>query len=169
MQRIILAATTGALLLTGSACGTKSDTDTAAAPKAPAATVSASPSADYTADTKKVCGEIEKLLDGKKMEKFGEELGKLIVYKQAKATAEAKKARTAAGERLTDLAKAMNESTAAAKDPELKAAGEETLQAMTRTAEDDAFFAKLKTVKDLDKTLESGITAWLTPLTPFCA
>ncbi|MEU7901566.1 hypothetical protein [Actinoplanes sp. NPDC049118] len=167
MRRIILGATTGALLLTGSACGTKPDT--AAAPAAPAATVSASPSADYTADTKKVCGEIDKILDGKKMEKFGEELGKLIVFKQANSTASAKKARTAAGEKLKDLAKAMNESTAAAKDPELKAAGEESLQAMTSTAEDDAFFAKLKTVKDLDKTLESGITEWLTPLAPFCA
>ncbi|MEV6600978.1 hypothetical protein AB0M36_29635 [Actinoplanes sp. NPDC051346] len=169
MRRIILAATTGALLLTASACGdTKSDTDTAAAPATPTVTASASPTADYTEDTEKVCGKIKKIVVGKNMKTFAEELAKYTVFKEANATAEAKKARVGAEEGLKDLGKALNDATAEAKDPELKAAGEETLRSMTSTAEDDAWFKKLKTEKDLDKALETGITEWLTPLDNFC-
>ncbi|GGQ75284.1 nucleotide exchange factor GrpE [Couchioplanes azureus] len=170
MRRMILAATTGALLLTGSACGSaKSDTTTtAAAPAASAATVSASPSADYTADTKKVCAGLDKLIEGKKMQKFVEELAKQAIYREANATESAKKARVKAGENLKAWGEALNEATAAAKDPELRAAGEETLANMTRTAGDDAFFAKIKSEKDIDRVLKPEFTAWLVPLATFC-
>ncbi|GAA4588678.1 hypothetical protein BJY16_008643 [Actinoplanes octamycinicus] len=170
MRRIILAVTTGALLLTGTACGSKSD-DTAApaAPAATTATTSAAPAADYTADTKKTCGDLTKLLSGQSMVKFGEELGKMIGYKQAKATAQAKQARTDAGKKLKELAAEVTKSTGAAQDPELKAAGEKVAQSITTSAGDDAFFAKFKTEKDVDKALETEMTAWFTPLDTFCS
>lgn len=173
MQRIVLAATTGALLLAGSACATKSETTAApttpaAASAAASATVSASPSMDYTADTKKVCDEVTKALEGKELEKFAEQLGEFIGYKEAKASAAAEKARVKAGENLKSAANVLRASTAAAKDPELKAAGEEASGKMALSAEDDAFFAKFNTEKDVDKALEPQMTVWFAPIVPFC-
>ena len=164
MRGIIVAATTGAQLLTGSGCATTSETTAAPAPapttsaSAASPTVSASPSLDYTADTKKVCGEMAKTLEGKEMRMFGEELGKFIAYKEAKASTAANKARAKAGENLNAAANALKASTAAAKDPEFKAAGEESAQKMARSAQDDAFFAKFNTTKDVDKVLQPEMT-----------
>ncbi|GIE90812.1 hypothetical protein [Actinoplanes regularis] len=168
MRRIILAATAGALLLTASACGTSSDTD-AAAPATTTAAAVASPSADYTADTKKVCDDMGELLGGKKMEQFGAKLGEFIGYTQAKASSPAKKARTEAGKELKELATSLTKLTGAAQDPGLQAAGEETLKLINKSAEDEAFFAKFKTVDDVSKKLEPEVTAWLAPLDKFCA
>ncbi|WP_221329467.1 hypothetical protein [Actinoplanes sp. L3-i22] len=167
MRRFILAVTTGALLLTGTACGSTSEDATDAA--APAATVAASPSADFTADTKKVCDSVGTLLGGKKMEDFGVELGKTIAYKQAKQTANATKARTDAGKRLKAVGAALNASTAKAQDPDLKAAGTESLKRIDASASDDAFFAKFKTLKDIDSVLEAEMTGWLEPMDKFCS
>jgi Rieske Fe-S protein len=173
MRRTVLAALgAGALLLSASACGSTTTADagaTAGATAAPAATVSVSPSADYTADSAKVCAEVEKLLKGKELEKFAEEVGKLIVYKEQKLTSRATKARTAAGTRLQALATALRDDTAVAKDPELRDAGAESADAMVASAGDDAFFAKIKKVKDLDTVLESEMTAWLTPVVTICS
>jgi hypothetical protein len=168
MRRTLLAAGVGALLLSASACGT-AVSDSTAAPVAPGVSVSASPSADYTADTKRVCGEVDKLLDGKPMQKFAEELGRLIVYKEQGLHMKAEQARTDAGTRLDYLASGLRERTSAAKDPGLRAAGAESAASMEITAVDDAFFAKIESLKDMDTTLESEMTAWLAPVGTFCA
>ncbi|BCJ41179.1 hypothetical protein GCM10010168_45230 [Actinoplanes ianthinogenes] len=169
MRRTILAVTAGALLLTGAACGSKSDTTATPAATTAATTVSATPAADYTADTKKVCTDVTTLLGGDKMKKFGEELGKLIAYKQAKATAKAKQARTDAGTRLKAAATELNAITAKAQDPELKAAGAKIQQNMNASAADDTFFAKFKTEADISKALETEMTVWFTPMDSFCS
>jgi hypothetical protein len=176
MHRTILAATVGVLLLTVSACGDDSaSTATPAASSAGAATTAAvepTPAAedvDYSADNKKVCAKVDKLLEGKEMERFAQELGQLIVYKQAKQTAKAKEAREDAKKELKNLAAAVRRDTGAAKDPELKAAGEESAVSIEKTAGDNAFFTKIKTIKDVDKNLESEMTPWLTPLASYCA
>jgi hypothetical protein len=167
MRRTILAAGVGALLVSGSVCGTAAS-DPTAAPGAPGVSVSASVSADYTADTKKVCGEVDKLLDGKPMQKFAEELGRLIVYKERGLTVNAEQARTDAGTRLDYLASRLRERTSAAKDPRLRAAGEQSANSMEITAVDDAFFAKIESLNDMDTTLESEMTGWLAPVGTFC-
>jgi hypothetical protein len=175
MKRIVLVVTAGALLLTGAACGSTTDTDAGTAAAAPTATtasavpVAASPSADYAADTKKTCDQVLSVLGGEKMKSFGEKLGEQIAYTTAKQSASAKKARTAAGVKLKDAAVALNGVTAKAQDPEVKAAGKEIQKRMNASAEDDAFFAKFKTVKDVDKVLETQMESWMEPLNASCA
>jgi hypothetical protein len=175
MHRTILAATVGVLLLTVSACGGDSTGTPAASSAGPSATTAAvetTPEAedvDYSADNKKVCAKVDKLLEGKEMERFAKKLGELIVYKQAKQTAKAKDSREDAKKELKGLAAAVRRDTGVAKDPELKAAGEESAASIEKTAADNAFFTKIKTIKDVDKNLESEMTPWLTPLASYCA
>jgi len=181
MRRTATFLTVGALLLGASACSssdaavsTTASSDTSAS-SAPAPGVTASNAADdtatstQTASTKSVCTKVEKLLEGKQMKKFGTRLGQMIVYKQAKNTAKAKAARVTAGKDLLAFAKEMRTVTATAKDAEVRAAGEEGAVEIEKTAANDAFYAKIKTVKDVDKSMESEITPWLTPLSPYCA
>lgn len=161
MRRALTTVTLGAVLLTGAACSTKSEPTAAATSAAP------SPSADYSADTKKVCGEVDQILDGD-FKKFGEKLGEMIVYKEAGNTAQTAKAKASAQSELKAVAASIREKTSVALDPELKAGGEEAAANMEATAAGDEFFAKIKTLKDLD-SLETEMTAWLMPLATFCA
>lgn len=171
MRRTVLAVIAGgALLLSTAGCGVAMADPVAGPPSAaaPSSAPAPAPSADYTADTKKICAEVEKMLEGKEMEKFGIALGKLLVYKQGKVADRAKKARTDAGTKLTALATALRDRTKAAQDPDLRAAGAESADNMVDSAADDAFFGKIKTEKDLDTVLQSELTAWFTPVVAAC-
>lgn len=178
MRRTFVAATAGAVLLTISACGggsTDSPSGAAAGATTAATATAVEPTeeeaeeeVDYSADTKKVCAKVDKLLEGKEMERFATELGTLILYKEAKQTAKANQTREDAKKELKTLAKAMRRDTSAAKDPEVKAAGEEAATAIEKSAGSNAFFAKVKTVKTLEKTLQAEIIPWLAPLGAHC-
>lgn len=171
MQRAIIALTLGGVLLTGAACGAwnePSAAPTTAEPTSASRSPSAAPSpSDYTADTKKVCGEIDQTLDSQ-MQAFGQELGKMIAYREAKNTEQAQKAKAAAQKELTEIATDIRQSTGAAQDPELTDAGEESAKNVEATAADAQFFDKFRNPRDLD-ALKAEITTWLVPLAEFCA
>jgi hypothetical protein len=181
MRSTTLALGAGALLLTATACAGGSEPKAAAGatPSAKANVATSAPSVQPspsavakpagTDSDKKVCGKINKLIEGDQMKKFGDKLGEMIVYKQAKQTAKANSARAAAQKGLRKLAADFEAATANAVDPELKAAGAETADTIRDSAKDNAFFAKIKTIKDVDKELESEIVPWITPLASFCA
>ena len=180
MHRTVLAVAVGvsALLLSISACdsgsattatGTKTTAGATTAADEPAAEPTEAEDVDYTADNKKTCAKVDKLLEGKEMERFAKKLGEMIVYKQAKQTAKAKGAREDAKKELKGLATAMRRDTSKAKDPKLKAAGEEAAVAVEKSSGDNAFFAKLTTLKAVNKNLQSEMTPWLVPLASFCA
>ncbi len=170
MRRATLAITLAGVLIGTAACGGQKD-DTAAAPSSAttsAAPTSAAPSpSDYTADTEKVCKDLEKSLDTG-LKSFGTELGKMIGYRQAGNKALADKARTNAQKKADSLATTVRTKTAKAQDPEFKAAGAEAADNIATSADNKAFFDKMKTVKDLDK-LESEISGWVTPLAGYCS
>jgi hypothetical protein len=169
MRRAFLAMTIGGVLLAGTACG--SDADTAvSAPSAPAAPSSepTSPPPDYTANTKLVCAKVQKILT-EDLKGFGTEMGKMIAYKEAKQTADADAARKSAGQELKDVSAKVKKETAAAQDPQLETAGATSAAKMVKTANDDTFFAKIKTTKDLDKVIETQLTEWFTPVAGYCA
>ena len=175
MQRWITAATVGALLLTVPACSGGSDPRTGAespSASAPAlASASPVPSAEPSKDsasTKKFCSGVDKTLYGKEMSRFADEVGKMIAYKNAKQTAKAKQARIAAGKQLNAVAKAMRTQTSTAKEAELRAAGEEAADNIDKSAEDPAFYAKIKNDKSMDEVLQSEMTPWIVPLAKFC-
>jgi hypothetical protein len=168
MRRALLAVALGGVLLTATACDSDAETPAAAPAASAPSTAATSAGPDYSANTKLVCGKVEKVFDAD-LETFGTQMGKMIAHKQAKQTAEAEKAEQAAAAGLKDIAAKVKTETAAAEDPELKTAGEASAAKFARSAADAKFFDGIKTTKDLDRTIEGKMTDWLSPVAGYCA
>jgi hypothetical protein len=171
MRRALLAVSLSGLLLSGAACSSGGDSDPVA--EAPAtvpstAETTTSPPPNYTANTKKVCDKLEKIFDAE-LEDFGTEIGKMIAYKEAKQSDEAEQARKAASKELKEVGAKVRETTAAAEDPDLKEAGAISATKFSKSAADKALFNKVKTTKDLDKTLATKMPDWMDPVAGLCA
>lgn len=176
MRRAVATATLIAALTATAGCAAAPTGD----PSAPGAAVAkaasavaaarpsaaAQPSADHTADTAKVCGQVNQVFE-KDMEKFGQELGKLIVYKEAKNSAQVKKAEASARRQLEAMATTIRTHTGAAQDPQLRRAGQESADAMQATAKSN-FFTKVDSIDGLEKVVGAEFLAWLLPLGDFC-
>ncbi|MEU4425494.1 hypothetical protein AB0F81_33140 [Actinoplanes sp. NPDC024001] len=172
MRRAILAVLAGGLLLTGAACDSDADTSEIAAPAAttaPAAPASTAPAPDYSADTEKVCGRLDKIFSAALAGEFGAAMGKMIAQKEAKQAEEAAKAEKAAAAELKSVGAQIREETVAAQDPELKAAGETSAAKIEKSAQNRDYIEKVKTSKDLDRTLKTQVQEWLSPVTGYCA
>jgi Zn-dependent oligopeptidase len=166
----MLAVTVGGVLLTGVACDSRDQTSTSA-PSAAASLPAAQPSSaapDYSADTKLVCGTVQKIFTHD-LKNFAADLGKMIANKEAKQTAGAAAARKAAGDELKRVGATVKKATAAAQDPELRAAGAVSAAKFVKTAGDDRFFDKIKSTSDLNKIIEARLTEWFTPVAGYCA
>ncbi|GAA2551116.1 hypothetical protein GCM10010435_21600 [Winogradskya consettensis] len=172
MRRALIAVTFGGLLLSGAACSSDGDTDSAT--EAPtivtpsSAPASTTPPPDYSANTRAVCAKVTKIYNTE-LEDFGTEIGKMIAYKEKKQTKEADAAEKAAGKQLKDAGAQLKKETAAAQDPKIQDAGAASAAKLTASATDTKFFDKIKTEKDFEKTIEAQITEWMTPVTGFCA
>jgi hypothetical protein len=171
MRRAILIAAVGGVLLTATACGSDAKpAKTAAAPAAAIAPSSepASAGPDYSADTKLVCGKLEKIYNDD-LNAFGTQVGKMIADKEAKQAAEATKAQQAASRELKAVGAKIEQETASAQDPQLQEAGRTSAAKFAKSAGDATLFAGIKTTKDLDRTIDSQMTEWLTPVAGYCA
>jgi hypothetical protein len=170
MRRAILAVTLGGVLVTATACGTDRSTGASAAPPAPASATpeSASTVPDYSADTKAVCGRLETIFNGG-LTAFHTQMGKMIANKEAKLAPEAATAQKAAGAELKKVGAKIKTETAAARDPQLRAAGAASAAKFTKSATDKAFFKKIKTQKDYDRLIEDQLQQWFTPAAGYCA
>jgi hypothetical protein len=93
----------------------------------------------------------------------------MIANKEAKQTAAAAAARKAAGDELKRVGATVKKETAAAQDPELRAAGAVSAAKFVKTAGDDRFFDKIKSTSDLNKIIEARLTEWFTPVAGYCA
>jgi Zn-dependent oligopeptidase len=167
----MLAVTVGGVLLTGVACHSGDQATTTSAPSAVASLPAAEPSSaapDYSADTELVCGKVQKVFT-QDLKAFAVDLGKMIANKEAKQTAAAAAARKAAGDELKRVGATVKRETAAAQDPELRAAGAASAAKFVKTAGDDTFFNKIKSTSDLNKIIESQLTEWFTPVAGYCA
>jgi hypothetical protein len=179
MQRTVTAVAFGALVLTGSACtgGGPDGAESSATASPPAASAAGTARAvatpgkapDYAANTKKICTGIDRLLVGKQMDRFATELGTIILHTDAKDAAKANAARAGAQKELRALAGAVRKQTAAAKDPNLRAAGRKGAESIEGSAADRAFFARVKSVKTVEKVLEAEMISWISPFAMFCA
>jgi hypothetical protein len=172
MRRALLAVIAGGALLTGAACdsATKSTADSAPAESSVPSRVpdeTLPPLPDYSADTKQVCGRLQTVYSGE-LRAFGTEIGKMVSYKEAKQAPEAATAQKAAAGQLKAAGAKIRQETAAAKDPDLKAAGAASAAKFERSAQDGRYFARVKTMKDLDATLQTQMTEWLTPVSGYC-
>jgi argininosuccinate lyase len=181
MRRPVMAVTLGGVLLIGAGCSSNSQpsttpaSTTAATSAAPSASVAPSASAaDYTADTKKVCGEVEKVLT-QDMNAFVDELGKIILYQQTGNPALADKAATAAQQKLKTMAADIEDKTAAAQDPDFRTAGQQAASNIRAAASNDKLLASLKDPKlttaqerkAVDK-LQKQMGPMVAPLGAFC-
>ena len=55
-----------------------------------------------------------------------------------------------------------------AKDPEFQEAGETSAAKFEQSATDRKYFDRVKTLKDLNSTLQPQMAQWLTPVSSFC-
>lgn len=168
MRRALLAVALGGVLLAATACDSDAESPAAAPAANPSSATATSAGPDYSANTKLVCGKVEKVFDAD-LESFGTQMGKMIAHKEAKQTAEAEKAEKAAAAGLKSIAAKVKQETAVAEDPELKAAGEASAAKFATSAADGKFFDSIKTTKDLDRSIESKMTDWLSPVAGYCA
>jgi hypothetical protein len=169
MRCAILAVALGGVMLTGAGCG--SDPETTKPAAAPAATAPSSeptsPAPDYSADTKLVCGRLEKIFNDD-LGGFGAQVGKMIANKEAKQAAQAAAAQKAASAQLKNVGAKVKTETAAAQDPQLQTAGATSAAKLAKSAADTKFFDRIKTPTDLNRTIEAQMTEWLTPVAGYC-
>jgi hypothetical protein len=172
MRTALIAVSLGGLLLTGAACSSgDNDAKTIAeapAAETPAAATTTVPAPNYYANTRKVCTALTKVFDAD-VEEFGSAMGKMIAYKEAKQADEAEQARKAASQELKDVAAKVRKETAAAEDPDLQQAGAASATKFSKSAADKALFDKIKTTKDLDRTLATKMPEWMSPVAGLCA
>ncbi|MGK5679547.1 hypothetical protein [Actinoplanes sp. URMC 104] len=169
MRRALMAVLAGGVLLTGAAC----DSDATSTEAAPAATPestapSSPPPPDYTANTRQVCGKLQTVYSGE-MRDFGAAMGKLITYRETKQAAEAKKAENTAVAELKAVAARIRKETAAAQNPEFKAAGMTSAAKVDASAVNRAYIRKATTMKVLTSTIEGQFKEWLSPVAGYCA
>jgi hypothetical protein len=170
MRRAILAVIAGAAVLaTGAACDSDADakpeaaTEPAAAPTAVATT--AAP--DYSASTKQVCTKLQTLYTAE-LRNFGTAMGKMVTYKENKQTADAEKAESTAAAQLKAAATKIRTVTAAAEDPDFITAGKVSASKLESSATDRRYFDQVKTLADLNKTVQPQFAEWLNPVAGYC-
>jgi hypothetical protein len=172
MRTALLAVSLGGLLLAGAACSNGDNGSESTAARAPAGAPSAAtttvPAPNYYADTRKVCARLDKIFHADVAE-FGTAMGKMIAYKEAKQAEEAEEARKAASKQLKEVGAKVRKETVAAQDPELKQAGAVSATKFSKSASDKALFDKVKTAKDLDRTLNAKMPDWMDPVAGLCA
>lgn len=168
MRRALLAAIAGGALLAGAAaCDGNAKSDDANAAARASAAPTTSPSPDYASDTRLVCGEIQSIYSNE-VRSLGSAVGRMITYKEAKQTSDAKKAENSAAGQLEAIAVKIRTSTEAAQNPDLQKAGEASADKLEASAKDRKYFAKIKTLKDFNNTIEAQLNSWLTPVSGFC-
>ena len=169
MRRAILVVALGGVLVTGTACNTDRSTSASAAPAAASPTPeSTNATPDYTADSRAVCGRLEAVFNHD-LATFHAQMGKMIANKEAKLTAAAAKAQKAAGAELKKVGAKIKKETAAALDPQLRAAGATSAAKLVKSATDKSFFSRIKTQKDYDRLIEGQLQQWFTPAAGYCA
>jgi hypothetical protein len=169
MRRALLAVLAGSVMLTGAACDSDAESTGAAPEATPASTAPSSPPPpDYTANTKVVCGKLQSLYTVE-LRDFGAAMGKVITYREAKQTAEATKAEATAVTELKQVATKIRKETAAAQNPEFKAAGLTSAAKVDASAVNKAYIKKAKNLKVLNSTIEGQFKEWLSPVAGYCA
>jgi hypothetical protein len=169
MRRALLAVIAGSTFLAGSACDSDAKTTDIAASQAPAATVAPStdPAPDYSVNTELVCGKLQTLYTTE-LRAFGSAMGKMVTYKEEKQTTEAKNAEKAAAGQLQAAATKIRRETAVADNPDFQAAGKVSAAKLETSAKDRKYLVKVRTLNDLNKTVQAQFAEWLTPVAGYC-
>jgi hypothetical protein len=164
MRRAVRTLLVGGVLFTIAACGTaaKSGEQPAAAPGGSAAPAAAALSPEQAA-TKSTCEALGKAFD-KSMAPFAEALTKFIAGKEG-GNASPQQAQAA----LKSFATEVRTATESSPDAQIKADGKQTADRLQERSADKAFFAKIKTDKDVSTLLGPTLKEWLSPVTHHCS
>ena len=166
MRRAVRTLLVGGVLFSLAACGTaaKSGDQPAAAP-APGST--AAPAAaglsPEQAATKSTCEALGKAFE-KNMAPFAESLTKFVAAKEA-GKASPQQAQAALKSFATEIRGATESST----DAKIKADGKQAADRLQERSADAAFFAQIKTDKDVSTLLGPTLKEWLSPVTNHCS
>jgi hypothetical protein len=166
MRRALLVVLVGSLLLPMAACD-NANKSTAAPAASVAPTASLPPLPDYSVNTQIICTQLQAVYTSE-LRAFGSAMGKLVSLKEAKQTADAEKAETAAAAKLKAAGAKIRQDTQAAEDPDFQAAGETSAAKFEQSATDRKYFDRVKTLKDLNSTLQPQMAQWLAPVPSFC-
>jgi hypothetical protein len=167
MRRALLVVLAGGLALPVAACDNATKRSSAAPVASAAAPASLPPLPDYSVDTQMVCTRLRAVYGGE-LRDFGTAMGKLISLKEAKQTAEAEKAEAEAAGKLKTAGAKIRQDTATAQDPDFQQAGATSAAKFEQSATDRKYFDRVKTLDDLNRTLQPQMAQWLTPVSSFC-
>lgn len=151
MRRTVTTLLVGGVLLTAAACGTA---------KSPAAAPEAAAPASTAPVAIKVTCEALGAAYGKNMAPFAEALTKYVADRKTIAAAQ---------QSLAAFATAVADATQSGGDAQLKADGKQAADQMRAKSADAKFFAAIKTSEDVNKTMGSTLTAWLSPVNRHCS
>jgi hypothetical protein len=168
MRRALLAVIAGSTLLAGSACDSDAKIEASAteAPSA-AATASPTPEPDYSASTKEICGRLQSLYTTE-LRAFGSAMGKMVTYKEEKQVKDAEKYEKTAADQLKAAATRIRKETGEAESPGFQAAGRISASKLETSAKDRRYMDKVKSLSDLNKTVQAQFAQWLTPVAGYC-
>ena len=170
MRPAILAVIAGGTLLAGAACDSDANAKNEAADptrSSAAPAPSSEPPPDYSASTKQVCDKLKSLYTTE-LRAFGTAMGRMVTYKEAKQSAEAEKAEATAAGQLKAAATKIRTATAAAEDPDFQAAGKISATKLESSAADRRYMDRVKSMADLNKTVQAQFAEWLTPVAGYC-
>lgn len=151
MRRTICTLLVGGVLLSAAACGTATDTTATTSPA-----VAPAGSAPAVASACEALGEAY----NKNIAALAEALTTLVADRKTVAQAQ---------ESLATFATAVAEATKASEDAQLRADGKQAADRLRATSADTKFFAAIKTGEDVNKTMGSTLTEWLSPVTRHCS
>ncbi|MCO8271743.1 hypothetical protein M1L60_14190 [Actinoplanes sp. TRM 88003] len=154
LRRTLRTAAVLGLVSAAAACGT------AMSPGgAPVASGAPAPVATAPAALRTTCEAVGQAYQ-KNMAPFAEALTKYVADRKTIATAQ---------QSLASFATAVQEATAASEDADLKSAGKKAATQMHAKSTDAKFFEAIKTPKDVEKTLGTTLTGWLSPVSSRCS
>jgi hypothetical protein len=152
VRRFLTVAILAALVSTSAACAQSDDSSTGSSSTSAAAgpTSSPSPTVDVAANTKEVCGKVEKVISEENVKPIGEQIGLMIAAKAAKNKTNETKAAAKAKELADALAKQLRDLKTEAVDPKLQAALDKAADGIQLFGAPE-YLSKIKSIDDMDK------------------
>jgi hypothetical protein len=165
MRRIAALAALGLTMLAVTACGdTKEPTTTA---PTTAATTAAATSAAPSGNTDAACEQFKTVFAQDRMTQVGVPVGQLLAYRNAKDSANAKKAETKVKAEFDKLAADITKIGTDSGDPAFQAKMDAVVAEINKS-KDLAFLDDVKDVGDLEKPFTEMLTAWILPIATTC-
>src|SRR5215510_1151648 len=166
MRRILAAAALTAFALAGAACTANGTVTTSPSSGAPAASATAAPSTDPSAQA--ICADLRATVLDKDAKEFGTDLGNMIAARSKNDTAAANAAQQAAVAKLHQISAKLRSEAGTATNPDLKQALNDSADNLDKLANDTDNFSKVDSLPAVSQTTQKFVEA-LGTITKFCS